>query len=437
MPEEDDGYAIVLFCIPDTRDWRSAATKVVHTLGYARNYDEKSGRVKEPADLGKEIAANMAICSLEEIAEAIRSIQFNVNVTSGSGVDCAPSVDCGDVTVYGSVPGFDGAEDIPITIPDSPSLPPGGYPPNFDTEEEWLAYKCQASNFIVDRLVQWLRNISVLSAGVLLNGGAGALLIGMGIIAATPLVVLSVVAIAVLGGGALLIANALADEIEAEREDWVCAIYTSSSIHQALGLLGEEANQAITSATLLGPIAARFKVLILGLLQSGLIEKAFNAVIEVSYPGADCSECGSQEDGWVNFFVRNGGGVGVNSDPPRVAIDGHTHATDGCVSNPNVWVAYFNNVAEPVETCVTPAHVLGTYPTLISANVATGAVTVPTGGVGIWRIWDDTELVYDENVAPPAPIPNCRAVVITSGAGSTYRIRLIWDREVPDEVVPE
>jgi len=60
----------VLFCIPDTPDWRQTIAAMVGLLEYGRSWDEATGSVIDSQAIGREIFSSMAMCDLE--AQLIR-----------------------------------------------------------------------------------------------------------------------------------------------------------------------------------------------------------------------------------------------------------------------------------------------------------------------------------------------------------------------------
>ena len=76
-----ESYLTVLFCIPDTPDWRKTAAGLVSLLSYGRAFDEASGNIKETLEVGRGIFDTMTMCDLqtdlERIATATESIASN------------------------------------------------------------------------------------------------------------------------------------------------------------------------------------------------------------------------------------------------------------------------------------------------------------------------------------------------------------------------
>lgn len=72
----------VLFCVPDTPDWRRTATALVALLAYGRTWDEATGSVKDTQIIGRGIFNSMAMCDLEtqltRIADGVEGIEANI-----------------------------------------------------------------------------------------------------------------------------------------------------------------------------------------------------------------------------------------------------------------------------------------------------------------------------------------------------------------------
>lgn len=69
--EEAQPTLAVLFCIPDTSDWRRLVVGMVETLSYGRAYDGATGNIKQAQEIGRRIFESMEMCNLETHLESI------------------------------------------------------------------------------------------------------------------------------------------------------------------------------------------------------------------------------------------------------------------------------------------------------------------------------------------------------------------------------
>lgn len=63
--EENDGYTTVVFCIPNSRQWRGLITAHLDDLTYGRHWSEKTGSILGVLDIAREVFASMTICDLQ------------------------------------------------------------------------------------------------------------------------------------------------------------------------------------------------------------------------------------------------------------------------------------------------------------------------------------------------------------------------------------
>jgi len=75
--QEEDGYLTVLFCIPNSRTWRTLIYGQLTELQYGRYWDETTGNVKAVVELATEIGNSITVdCNndLARIADALESL---------------------------------------------------------------------------------------------------------------------------------------------------------------------------------------------------------------------------------------------------------------------------------------------------------------------------------------------------------------------------
>lgn len=65
--KEDQGYALVFFCLPNSRAWRGLITGIIESLTFGWSWNEKTGRIKDVQAIGREIFETMGICKLDDL----------------------------------------------------------------------------------------------------------------------------------------------------------------------------------------------------------------------------------------------------------------------------------------------------------------------------------------------------------------------------------
>lgn len=69
--EGGEGYLTVLFCIPDTIDWRATAYACLSNLAYGRAYDGKTGNIRATLEVAEGIVESIMMCDIESKLERI------------------------------------------------------------------------------------------------------------------------------------------------------------------------------------------------------------------------------------------------------------------------------------------------------------------------------------------------------------------------------
>lgn len=121
-------------------------------------------------------AFNQFIKAINDLTLAVNQINTTVNV-EGDTITCSPDVNvsCGGGSGGSSTIPTDGGTDGSITLNPDPSNGTGEtLPDGFDTWEEYNAYKCKVSGFIVDSLIggfKWFANLG----GLGIDTGVGGL----------------------------------------------------------------------------------------------------------------------------------------------------------------------------------------------------------------------------------------------------------------------
>lgn len=269
----------------------------------------------------------MAGC--EELAAAINNVALALAGQNqpSTNVDCVDGETVCIVTNNINVDGTDTEDPIDGDFEPGSEIPPDG----FESMEDYRQYKCEIANLIVDGIIKTMRGMSIftaiLSLGQVIAAGIAAGTAGT-VIILTPLgfvaLVAAVLAVLAAGLGSTTLLFNLADEIEANRQEIVCRLYSSgnteTAINSAIDGLEELFSAAILAAgipgALEGAAAAFLGTVAANLINSDTLNQLFTLIADVSYAGADCSECGTDSD--CPFVFQYGSGLWKYNNEPFV-----------------------------------------------------------------------------------------------------------------------
>lgn len=309
---ETDGYALVSFCIPSSRQWRGIIVGMVENLSYGRFWSRKTGIITDAQEFGREIFESMSICKLDEILEALQSIAASLQVQANS---CGCSNGPGIVTDNGDV--FFGNEP-PLEEPTSFGQPGD----EFATKAAYLAFKCKVANLIIGGIIDTLSSMSSLSL-VALTAGATVfgVTIALGLFLLPPMAILIAL---IVSGIAFAVFHDISVALDARREELVCALYSAINAQGAYNAL-KDALEEETST--LGWTISQIGLLsdfIMQLAPINTMNKLFKLLeLPAAFSGqVDCDVCGctilwafdDDAQGWIFTDISppgQGSAVGV------------------------------------------------------------------------------------------------------------------------------
>lgn len=283
---------------------------------YARDYLQRkwvdvvqAGDTEE--DFIDEVARNFRLevipmgCDFDSLAAAINNVAtaLATRPTTGAGSGCA---DCQQVCINLDDVGPDGS-DTATPIPGEFNPASDDYPDGFNSKADYLQYKCELANMIVDGVIKTMRTTaaitSILAIGQVIAATVAAGTAGT-VILLTPLGFVGIVAavIAVLAAGFVSteILLTMADEVEAARGDIVCRLYeagnTTAAVDGVVDTLETVIAAAIIAHGVPGPLTGAagsfLGAVVAHLFNSNTLNQLFQLIADVSYAGADCSGCG-------------------------------------------------------------------------------------------------------------------------------------------------
>lgn len=410
-------YCAYSVCWPNSPQWLAVLRGVLVLPASGRFWDETTGVITEAQAVIREtfdhnlhlqevlMSCNDATATaLNNIANAIIQSNQSVALTilSQGNACCEQTIINQNGGVQGSTPQADDPEtEVPIYGTQPPiGVPPGEYPEGYDSLEEYELDKCQVANLIVDGLIGSLRNLALITF-TNIAGLAGLIVVAIvGLIAFPPAAIPMMVGFLLMAVGVFGALDSVADDIEANREQWVCAMFFNDNVTTVISVIADLIDTLIASIPITEPRAAAVKGIILLLLNSDTLNQLFRQTAHVNYPDADCSECGPMQ--WnrctntpifgLEFDVDSVAGCGLSNGNCHAVLvafdyDGSTFA-DGspgymvsitgapsgssCEISPGVPYNKFNYLTVPdingaqtqvdnqiTDTCYYQVHVIG------------------------------------------------------------------------------
>lgn len=368
IPTDWDGvsYCRWAICWPDSVLWQAILSGLIEQPSQGRFWDANTGSITATQqaflptyisnfDL-KEVIMACGDSGLSDIAAAI-------TLLAQSQSSCAPCAPNGGV--QGQVP-FAGSEPVAWPGTEAPAiLPEAGYPVGYDSLEAYLADKCSVANLLVDGLITSLTTLAAFDLANLI--GLSSLLaagVGFGLVVipeiAIPVIVGALAVLATVGGVLL----SIRDEIQSDRDTWVCAIYNGENAQQAIDIIAALIEALIATLSVSTAVGLAIKILLVAILNPDSVNKAFSFAGGVAYPDADCSECFEDVCQWV---FESGTGV-ITRDGESFVL---TATQTGGVGNYSIDIILTNSCC-PTNDTITLESWTGT----------------PSNGFGVWE-WDD------------------------------------------------
>jgi hypothetical protein len=344
LPTDDDAYLVCLtsqelhiiraFVFPYA-SWRTRFVRWVQDNLFQTATPEELSAYQELVEgLDENLGGALMPCSdigtgLQAIATALAGLQ-PVAQTVNCGAGGAGGGVCSGVV--GAVSGMTPAQAIPQTLIIEPSQA-GDPPEGFETWEVYFTRKCQASH----ALFAWIRNFLLTmqsASGAAQNMASAIGVVGM-IMAVLGLLIdpvamvglaVGVLAVLLISTDALIKVNGAVDYLDENKDDIICAFYSSGSALQvqaiATGAI-EDALQAIEWGEVFAPLGAALETAIgaVGsqLLSNNVVNVLFYAAEDVVLPTATC-ECGGAQEWHFDAGVEGWIFVG---EPPSPVTEEH------------------------------------------------------------------------------------------------------------------
>lgn len=300
-------------CWPDSIKWKSILYGLLELPNQGRFWDFKTGsflnlrsQFREAYDYNFNLKEVIMTCQDTSIADALQAIataltlnaqnssdvqQRLIDLTISQNACCEQTIINQGGFTSGNVTQGSG-EAVPIFGTQPPlDIPVGTFPEGYESLEEYQLDKCQMSNLIFDGWLASLRNLGALTVfnGIALAGLVVAALAGA-IVFPPAAIPIMCAAIGVLSVEVTILA-VVADEMETNRNFWVCILYNSDSTEQIVALIADALDALIASLSTSNWVGFAIKQICLLLLNSDTLNGLMEKRAHLDYPGANCAGC--------------------------------------------------------------------------------------------------------------------------------------------------
>jgi hypothetical protein len=296
-------YCRFAVCWPNSPKWLGVLRGVLSIPQEGRFWEEASGTITEAQDIIEETfdynfrnEEVIMACGDESIANALLAIATAMQGSVSGGNQSGCEVRCystSDFQVQTIVDLGDG-DNFPIYGKEPiVDYPHASVPEGYDDIDQYLADKCAKSNKLVTDFITTIRNFGEIEWG--LNAvTAVAILACLAGVITVPEVVLPTLMWILLSGLSISTAcTGLANYLDANYQDVVCAIYEAEGVDAVISAVSALLTIAIATLSLEGSVAIALKQLAMLLLSSDNLNWLFTSKAKELYPSADCSDCDS------------------------------------------------------------------------------------------------------------------------------------------------
>lgn len=410
---------------PDSPQWNAVLRGVLTLPAQGRFWDEHTGIITEAQAVVEQTFDNnlhltevFMSCSdgtnsgLQAIANAI--VQLSIaNASGGASGGCGCSVEV--VTnvnggYQGSVTPPVGGVPVPMygTVPPV-SIPFGEIPEGFADKEEWDLTRCQVANGLIDGAIATLRAWGAINFGQTIGLAGLVVAAAVGLITLGPLMIPLLLAALLVMVGVTGIFITTADDMEANRDDWICAMMQGQNAEGVIGLLSDIMDVLIAGLSVTTVVGAAIKTVLLVLFSTDNVNKLMQDIAHYQYPEADCSGClcplfspdaasGPKEATVIlaETLTSVDAGGGDYTDRDRFDV--------GVTVNGNAFGSW-----------------CGADLQIVSWELLSGSVESGASATAAWQVYDNEgNEVYNDSVPPELPL--CGAYLATiSAVANTWR----------------
>lgn len=289
-------------CWPQSEQWEGFLRGLISLPMRGWTWDEKSGTITDVQQVGREIFSQniplngvIMACNDTELADALNNIALAISTSNSQSIqaNCCGSA---ENTISNSIQNFVnqpiGGNDIPVYGSEpSVALDSGDIPIGYESLAEYDADKCRKANSLINAVIASLRALGAITTFnftgltvIVLMAISGVLVV------APPLIPILVGGIIVLAVSIHVLDDA-ADEIEANKEEWVCALYEGDNTEGIIGNLADLIDTLVGVIGVTGPVGGAVKLVILVLLNGDNINKLLTNAPMLGITEIDCNVC--------------------------------------------------------------------------------------------------------------------------------------------------
>jgi len=287
-------YCRYSVCWPNSVQWLAVLRGVLALPTYGRYWNEDTGNIRSAQNViletlvynmkNEEVIMSCGDGGLSEIANAITMLAAKQCCgdapPANGGVQVVVNVGGQNVPVYGNEP--------PAV------LQPGDVPPGWvGTTNEYRISKCNLAKGIITGYIQSLRNLSQLLFVQTTLGTVAVIAALAGILVFPPFAIPALIAALVVLVGANAFVVSLANEVEADYDLWVCALYAGDSTETILDRIAELLDQAIARIPDVNPWVSALKTLGILLMNTDTLNQLFTLTGQYGGGDLDCESCGA------------------------------------------------------------------------------------------------------------------------------------------------
>lgn len=299
---DNESWCSWAVCWPDSEHWAGLLRGFLTLPQRGWTWDEKSGVLLDVIDIGKEITVrNLPLegcvmgCNDDNLASALNNIAIAIS-TSNSASAQANCCGTAENSVSNSIQNFVsqpvGGNPIPVYGSEpSATLDPGDIPVGYATLEEYDADKCRKANSLINAVIASLRALGAITTFNFTGLTVVVLMAISGVLVVAPPL------IPILIGGIILLSVSIhvlddaADEIEANKQEWVCTLYEGDNTEGIIGNLADLIDTLVGVIGVTGPVGGAVKLVILVLLNGDNINKLLSNAPMLGITEIDCNAC--------------------------------------------------------------------------------------------------------------------------------------------------
>lgn len=289
-------------CWPDSEHWNGLLRGLLTLPQRGWTWDEQSGDLLEVIQTGKEITSlNLPLngvimaCNDTYLADALNNIAVAISNSSNTTIQAQC---CGtpENSVSNSIQNFVtqplGGNPIPVYGSEpSATHDYGTIPAGYETLEEYDTDKCRKSNSLINATIASLRALGAISTFnftgltvIVLMAISGVLVVAAPLI---PILVGGIIVLAV----SISVLDSAADEIEANKEEWVCTLYSGEGSEVIISHLADLLDGLVSLIGATGVVGNAVKLVILVLLNGDNLNKLFSNAPMLGLTEIDCTSC--------------------------------------------------------------------------------------------------------------------------------------------------